>query len=161
MLPVALYYVKEEQAGRARALERLAMTHGGSKMQVAADAILAILFPVLQGERLSEVILRECNAQRNPHFGFPFRKWLDAADEKIVGGRLSTACYVEDAVPAVIYLALKYARQPEMGLIANTRLGGDNVHRGAVLGALLGAEHGLGGWPERWKAGLLEKPKML
>jgi ADP-ribosyl-[dinitrogen reductase] hydrolase len=71
-----------------------------------------------------------------------------------VGRRLSTACYVEDAVPAVIYLTHKYAENPERGLVANTNLGGDNAHRGALLGALLGAANGLSSFPERWVTGL-------
>ena len=54
----------------------------------------------------------------------------------------------------VIYLALKYAREPEQGLIANTNLGGDNVHRGGVLGALLGAANGVEAWPSRWTQNL-------
>jgi len=78
-----------------------------------------------------------------------------------VGRRLSTACYVEDSVPSVLYLALKYHNRPEQGLVANTNLGGDNVHRGAVLGALLGAENGLDAFPSRWLRGLHQPPPEL
>jgi hypothetical protein len=60
----------------------------------------------------------------NSHFGFPLTKWLECTDEEVIGHRLSTACYIDQAVPAVIYLALKYADQPEKGLVANTNLGG-------------------------------------
>lgn len=155
MLPVALYYADREERGLIQAMEHLALTHPGRKMQIAAEAILSLLFPVLNGDKsLEEAIRRESETQRNPHFGFPFFKWLAEDDDRVIGRRLSTACYVEDAVPAVIYLALKYSRQPEEGLIANTNLGGDNVHRGSVLGALLGAENGEDFWPERWANGL-------
>lgn len=68
----------------------------------------------------------------------------------------STACYVEDSVPAVIYLALKYHQDPQQALIVNTNLGGDNAARGSILGALLGAGHGPRAFPARWMAGLLE-----
>jgi ADP-ribosylglycohydrolase len=61
--------------------------------------------------------------------------------------RFSTACCVEDSVPAVVYLALKYHDDPENALIVNTNLGGDNAARGAVLGALLGASHGVDQFP--------------
>ena len=53
---------------------------------------------------------------------------------------------------------MKYAEVPEQGLVANTALGGDNVHRGGILGALLGAAHGSEAWPERWVQGLLNPP---
>ncbi len=150
MLPVALYYAGDESEGRRRATEHLEVTHAGNKMRIAAEAVLSILYPVLRGVPLADAIREECNRQRNPHFGFPFFKWLGRPDEEIIGPRLSSACYVEDSVPAVIYLALKYADRPEEGLIANTNLGGDNVHRGGVLGTLLGAGNGRGCWPQRW-----------
>jgi ADP-ribosyl-[dinitrogen reductase] hydrolase len=157
MLPVALYYCDREKEGKAMALEHLGLTHGGQKMRVAAEAILTLLYAVLKGASLEEAIREECASQRNPHFGFPYFKWLKAEDHEVIGRRLSTACYVEEAVPAVIYLALKYGDRPEEGLIANTNLGGDNVHRGGVLGALLGVQNGVAGWPKRWLDGLHEK----
>ena len=73
---------------------------------------------------------------------------------------LSPACYVDDSVPATLYLARKYASRPEEGLVANTMAGGDNCYRGSVLGALLGAESGVAGWPERWRRGLRYQPAL-
>jgi ADP-ribosylglycohydrolase len=78
----------------------------------------------------------------------------------VIGERLSTACYVEDAIPAVLYLAWKYHDDPRCGLIANTMAGGDNVHRGAVLGSLLGLENGVGAFPPEWVDGLAERPPL-
>jgi ADP-ribosylglycohydrolase len=46
--------------------------------------------------------------------------------------------YLADAFPASLYLAWKYADDFERGVISNTNLGGDNCHRGALAGALLG-----------------------
>ena len=59
-------------------------------------------------------------------------------DRQVVGARFSSACYISGSWPSVLYLAYKYQHQPRQGLIANTNLGGDNVHRGSVLGAILG-----------------------
>ena len=39
-------------------------------------------------------------------------------------------------------------------MIANTNVGGDNCHRGAVLGAILGAALGVEAIPKRWINGL-------
>ncbi|MCX7554500.1 ADP-ribosylglycohydrolase family protein [Marinicella sp. S1101] len=60
------------------------------------------------------------------------------ADEYVVGQVYSTACYISDSWPAVLYLALKYHRDPKAALISNVNVGGDNVHRGSVLGFILG-----------------------
>jgi ADP-ribosylglycohydrolase len=59
-------------------------------------------------------------------------------DNQVVGGKFSRACYIEDSWPSVLYLAWKYCADPQQGLIANANLGGDNCHRGAVLGVILG-----------------------
>ena len=108
-------------------------------MATAGSLISDILLQVLGGLSLKSVILEKIDSQTHPFMGHPFGKWLNDPDERVIGPRLSPACYVEDAVPAVVYLALKYHDNPEAALIANTNLGGDNAARGAVLGALLGA----------------------
>jgi ADP-ribosylglycohydrolase len=59
-------------------------------------------------------------------------------DRQVVGAQFSSACYISGSWPSVLYLAYKYRHQPRQGLVANTNLGGDNVHRGCVLGAILG-----------------------
>jgi ADP-ribosylglycohydrolase len=60
------------------------------------------------------------------------------ADNEVAGGRYSTACYITDSWPVILYLAYRYADDLKAALLANTNLGGDNVHRGAVLGLILG-----------------------
>lgn len=59
-------------------------------------------------------------------------------DRQVVGRLFSSACYISESWPSVLYLAYKYRHEPWQGLVANTNLGGDNVHRGSVLGAILG-----------------------
>ncbi len=60
------------------------------------------------------------------------------SDNDVVGNLFSSACYISDSWPSVLYLAYKYVSSTEAGLLSNTNLGGDNVHRGSVLGVLLG-----------------------
>ena len=59
-------------------------------------------------------------------------------DMHVVGSLFSTACYISGSWPSVLYLAYKYAAEPKQALLINTNRGGDNVHRGAVLGVVLG-----------------------
>jgi len=56
--------------------------------------------------------------------------------------------------PSLVHFAGKYSSDFERGLLANANTGGENVHRGIVLGALLGAQAGEGGIPEHLKTGL-------
>jgi hypothetical protein len=98
-------------------------------METAGSLVIDILLKVLNGIPLKAAIFEEIEAQSNPLLGHPFTKWLKDPDEWVIGPRFSSACYVEDSVPAVIYLALKYHHDPEKALIVNTNLGGDNAAR--------------------------------
>jgi len=161
MVPVLAYYSREPEMARPAALDHLSLTHPGGKMEDAGGLFADLLLAVMNGRPLKDVILARIDAQDHSLVGHPFKKWLDQPDDWVIGSKLSTACYVEHSVPAVLYLALKYHRDPEKALIANTNLGGDNAYRGGVLGALLGAEHGKEGFPRRWVEGLLEPPPGL
>jgi ADP-ribosyl-[dinitrogen reductase] hydrolase len=92
--------------------------------------------------------------------GFPADKVIESvrrnqsADHEVIGGLLSPACYIDQSFPSTLYLAARYHNNFEAALIANTNVGGDNCHRGAVLGAILGASLGDAAIPKRWINGL-------
>jgi ADP-ribosylglycohydrolase len=156
MVPVIAFYAGSPEKVHEKALAHLALTHPGRKMETAGSLLIDLLLRLYNGRPLKAAILDSLGAQNNPLLGFPFLKWLGDSDDRVIGSRLSTACYVEDSVPAVIYLALKYHQDPQQALIVNTNLGGDNAARGSILGALLGAGHGSRAFPKRWVTGLLE-----
>ena len=79
------------------------------------------------------------------------RKWSVRPDRDVIGRVFSPACYIDQAFPASLYLAWKYHDAFEAGIIANAMVGGDNCHRGVVVGALLGAANGV---PQPWIDGL-------
>jgi len=58
-----------------------------------------------------------------------------------------TACYLDSSVPALLHFAYKYASDPVQGLLASVNAGGENVARGAALGALFGAATGFKALP--------------
>ena len=158
--PVALLIHHRNDPERARAVahEHRELTHKGPAMEEALDAVADVLLPVLAGVPLPEAIDQAKRASGNRLLAKDFQSLAKRDDLEVIGRLLSPACYVADAVPAVFYLARKYADQPEEGLIANTMAGGDNCYRGVVLGALLGAAGGGNAWPERWRQGLLYRP---
>lgn len=156
IVPLLLYYHDEPELALATALQHLSLTHPGPRMEQAARLLGSLLLEVVRGESLEQVLSERFARQTSPLLGHPLQKWLSEPDHQVVGPRLSSACYVEDSVPATLYLAWKYCDRPEEGLIANTNLGGDNAGRGAVLGALLGAANGLQAWPQSWREGLVD-----
>lgn len=159
--PIVAFYYRHPDRARDAALEHLALTHPGRKMVNAALVVIELLLKVFSGISLKEAIVDEIEDQKSPLLGHPIIKWLDDPDDLVIGRRFSTACYVEHSIPAVIYLALKYHHDPEKALIVNTNLGGDNVARGSILGALMGAAHGLEKFPRRWVNGLVDPPPEL
>ncbi len=161
IIPLIVFYARQPARAREAALAHLELTHPGPKMVPAGALLVQLLLETLQGRPLADVIHDAIAGQRNPLLGHPFRRWLDLPDDAVIGRHLSPACYVDDAVPAVVYLALKYHDDAENALIANTNLGGDNAARGAVLGALVGAQGGLRAFPRRWMDGLTQPPPAL
>lgn len=60
-------------------------------------------------------------------------------EAKVVRQRFATACYPEHGLPLLIYQAVKHNFEVEASLLANANAGGDNVHRGMILGLIVGA----------------------
>jgi len=59
-----------------------------------------------------------------------------------------------DSYPSMLYLAYKHADSFEGAVLANTNAGGENCHRGAALGALMGSALGEKAIPKRLIEGL-------
>jgi ADP-ribosyl-[dinitrogen reductase] hydrolase len=158
LAPIVVCYQHHPEPARQKAREHLALTHQGPAMEEAADWFINVMLKVLEGEPLLQVLKKGIAAQAYSFYQHPFEGWLSEPDERVIGQYISPACYVPVSIPAVIYLAMKYHHDPESALVANTNVGGDNVYRGVVLGALLGAENGLHAFPESWRTGLLDPP---
>jgi ADP-ribosyl-[dinitrogen reductase] hydrolase len=73
------------------------------------------------------------------------------SEENIVGETFATACYPEHGLPLMLSIAARHRLDPEAALLANANAGGDNVHRGMVLGLLVGAARSI---PDHLKTGL-------
>ena len=85
----------------------------------------------------------------------------DSKDSDVVGRFYSSACYISDSLPSILFLGAKYSRHGILkGLLANANVGGDNCHRGAALGALLGAAFGFKSIDPVWIKGLFDEPKL-
>jgi ADP-ribosylglycohydrolase len=130
--------------------EHVALTHQDKDVLRAADAFVRILIAVREGKPLREAILEEAPDWIS---SAKISRWIKEPDQIVIGHRLSPACYIPDAFPAALYLAWKYANDFSAGICANAQVGGDSCHRGAVVGALLGAANGI---PSRWIEGFAE-----
>jgi ADP-ribosyl-[dinitrogen reductase] hydrolase len=140
----------------------VSLTHKDDDVLAAADALARILVAVTREDGgpdadLRAVILEEASDWISVA---KVREWEARAasaagsacpERAVVGGVLSPACYIPDAFPAALYLAWRHAGDVTAGVVANARVGGDNCHRGAVVGSLIGASSPI---PHRLLAGL-------
>ena len=119
--------------------EHLQLTHPDSHLRRISESYVTLLGRLLLetntkdfAERIKEISIESIGINIEELV----RRQL--SDEMVVGGKFSSACYITDSWPSVLYLALKYIDDPKKALLVNANLGGDNVHRGVVLGTILG-----------------------
>ena len=122
--------------------EHVGLTHAHANVLRAADTLVRVLWAVAEGETLHDAMRREAGDWLS---GTKAESWREQPDYLVVGRRFSPACYIAEAMPAALYLAWKYHDDFVGGLTANAMVGGDNCHRGAVVGSLLGVAEGGGG----------------
>jgi ADP-ribosylglycohydrolase len=163
--PVIMAAVRENDPASVERplLEHLRLTHRSAKLDRYARALGHMLPRLL---RDPDAAIRPLACAVAESLGFPASKVVEQmireqrSDLDVIGNLLSPACYIEHSFPAVLYLAARYSDDFEAALVANTNVGGDNCHRGAVLGALLGAALGYQAIPERWLRGLRSRVEL-
>lgn len=157
-LPLLLFFQDQWDNALQQAEQHLALTHPGPLMRNALACFADILHDILHGVDVRRSLQKNRPKPLQRLSGYPFAELSSRADEDVARKVFSTACYIQQSLPLTLYLAWKYQDDPEQALVVNTNLGGDNCHRGVVLGALLGALHGEQIWPRRWMDGLADPP---
>jgi len=64
---------------------------------------------------------------------------LEHTEADVINGVFASACYPEHGLPLLLYLAQVHRADVEATLLANANAGGDNVHRGLIVGLIVGA----------------------
>ena len=133
----------------------VSLTHKDNDVLDAADVLVRILASVSLGADLREVILDEASQWISRA---KIARWEDYPDRVVIGGMLSSACYIPDAFPAALFLAYRHAGKPANGICSNAQCGGDSCHRGSVVGSLLAATSPL---PQSLIDGLIAAPRIF
>jgi ADP-ribosyl-[dinitrogen reductase] hydrolase len=124
----------------------VSLTHKDPDVLAAADTLVKILADALPRPEAPARVSAEAAAALREAILEHGRDWISGAklaawegldDRRLVGGTLSSACYIDEAFPAALALAYRHAGDFITGVVANARCGGDNCHRGAVVGSLL------------------------
>ncbi len=128
-------------------------THGNPLLADIAEFFVQALHHIYLGDEIP-VALDKSAAKA--YSTLPAGKWLALATSRLEQGPLTSvaafgqSCSALDAMPSVLYLAIKYAREPLEGLVQNVMAGGDSCARGLMLGTLFGARHGADWIPDSW-----------
>lgn len=155
-LYAALRAAGHDHDASATAVEtHVAVTHAGRRVTDGVRTLVTLARELLDGADLAGALRHHLDRQDLAYLQGPIARIASEPVDRVLGRRYSTACYLEESMPATFYLLLKFADDPRRALIENTMAGGDNCHRGAVLGALLGLRLGVDAFPHEWRSGLV------
>lgn len=126
-------------------VEQTLLTHASEKSEETAVFLAMATHRLLHGGTLL-AILRETA----PAWALKKAESVLELDAVKAVAQLGQSCPIDAALPAVLYLALKYGDDLPKAFSENAMAGGDNCARALVLGMLLGATHGIEAIPEGW-----------
>ena len=136
-------------------LDQLRLTHDSGKLEGYAKLYAGLLYDVASGKDLKQSVRATAAT-----LGLNLDRLLSADDLSVVHSTFGSACYIDSSMPVVLYLAYKYSDDFEKAVLQNTNVGGENCHRGAALGALMGAAVGKKGLPQRFVSGLKDTQRI-
>lgn len=122
--------------------DHLALTHPCEELAVVAESYVDLMADLLDGEKSSLEAIADAGRRAGldvPALVEKITTRHDGRDELVCGRMFSPACYIDSSWPVVLYLAYKYHGKPAEAMLSNTNLGGENCHRGSVLGSIVGA----------------------
>jgi len=130
-----------ESAIQITCREHLALTHPDESLMRVCDRYVTLLCGLMEEPAQEGVKALLIQAGKgSPGLDVAGLIKRNLPDNQVVGQLFSPACYISDSWPIVLYLAYKYLNDPWKALRVNTNLGGDNTHRGNVLGIILGLQ---------------------
>ncbi|MEW5305683.1 MAG: hypothetical protein WDW38_011511 [Sanguina aurantia] len=140
------------EAVKAASLKHLALTHDSTKLAAYATSYSELLSDVATSKHTLREAIQAIGKGMRVDFESLAKGPLD--DVRVVHSTFGSACYIQDSFPSMLFLAYRYADSFEKAVLANTNVGGENCHRGAALGALMGAALGESNIPQRLIDGL-------
>ncbi len=155
--PVGLYYRNLEEVETNAALSSIP-THNSSGAIAGAVAVAVGVRCAIDGMELPEII-KESSARASKYDeGFGDKivlsfKMRDEEPDKVFA-RLGTSYMADETLPSAFYCFSRYSEEPEKAIVEAVNAGGDTDSIACITGALCGARHGIGAFPERWINGL-------
>lgn len=145
-LPVIIRYSSNDRNTRnIKVMEAIKTIRNVQTVEPYAIALADFLTAVLSGKEFKKAAIDAAEAVGMSDLAYTVEH--SSRDPMV-------ACYIDSSFPAMLFMVYKYADDFEKGVLASANAGGENVARGAIVGCLLGAYHGLQGMPQWAKDGL-------
>lgn len=145
---------KGEALMRKTVVAHLRLTHNSDLLDQRAELFATLLANLVKGQAPAADIINAAGKQLSMDLPTLVLRTFPGNDAAVVGRQFSTACYITDSFPSVLYLAAAHVNSFEDAVLSNTNLGGENCHRGSALGAIMGAALGESRIPKQLITGL-------
>ncbi len=151
--PIGLFYDELLDVEENAALSSIP-THRSKAAVAGAVAVAVGVRCAINGMERSEIVNKTSAMASNYDTGLgrrielSFRLRNEEPGEAFL--KLGTSCLVYETVPSAFYCFLRHFESPENAIIEAVDAGGDTDSIACITGALSGALHGIGSFPERW-----------
>lgn len=155
--PIGLFYSDLDEVEENAAKSSIP-THNSSRAIAGAVAVAVGVRCAIDGMESREIIKESSfrASKYNKTLGnkivLSFEKRNEEPDN--VFDELGTSYLADETVPSAFYCFSRYFDKPEKAIIEAVNAGGDTDSIACITGALCGARHGIGAFPERWRRGL-------
>ena len=151
--PFGLFFFNDVNKAESWAAEHSKLTHGAPIALAACAAMAVGTNMALQRQPVEAILLamKQAAARYSPETAFMLQKAAEAPAEK---ERSMKSWYegwaAHEAIAISAYLFKIHWQDPRSAILAAINSPGDSDSIGALVGALVGAYHGLSLFPEQW-----------
>ncbi|MES2594224.1 MAG: ADP-ribosylglycohydrolase family protein [Verrucomicrobiota bacterium] len=154
LAPVVVAYHDRTSAERLDAIRRLTLVTQNHPVAVACATAHAVLLDhLLSGASFPEAFeltRKSADVSCDGSDYFEFAHMLRELDVVTATGRFGQSCPLAQSFPSALHAAFCHHDDFTTAIMETIRAGGDNAGRAAMIGAWLGALHGMDGIPVEW-----------
>lgn len=154
LAPIVVFYHVRPSSERLDAIRRLTLVTQNHPAALACAAAHAVLLQsLLEGVPFRdafEATRKSADVSCDGSDYFEFAHMLREMDVITATGRFGQSCPLPQSFPSALHAAWVHHDDFHTAILSTIRAGGDNAGRAAMIGAWLGATHGIEGIPADW-----------
>jgi ADP-ribosylglycohydrolase len=154
LAPVVVAYHARPSTERLNAIRRLTLVTQNNPTAIGCAAAHAILLDSLLADTdfatAFEATRKSADVSCDGSDYFEFAHMLRELDVITATGRFGQSCPLSQSFPSALHAALLHHKDFATAILLTLRAGGDNAGRASMIGAWMGAIHGMEGIPGDW-----------